>query len=86
MVWELLTFLSSGGKSSLRVSVPGHLFLFLHLCFFSCNDVDRSINSLTENYKVILFKVVGLLTWIFSFADKLIGERGVNSSFKVGMY
>jgi len=51
----------------------GHLFPFLHLCFFGCNGVavDRSINLLTEDNKVILFKVVGLLTWIFSFTDKL---------------
>lgn len=81
-------FLSSGGKSSLQVSVPGYLFPFLHLCFFSCNDValDRSINLLTENNKMILFNSVGFVTQIFSFTDERTGERGMNCFFRVDMY
>lgn len=87
-VWcgNFLCFFSSGGKSSLQVSVSGHSFPFVHLCFFSCNDVavdDHSMNLLTENNKVTLFKVVGFLTRIFSFTDKVIGARGINCSFEV---
>lgn len=86
------------GVGTCCVSLVGNpvcRFLCLVICShsctsssFSCNDgaVDRRINLLTENNKVIWFKVVAFLIRIFSCTDKLTGERGMNCSFRVDIY
>lgn len=50
--------------------------------FYSCGDVavDCSETLLAENNKLMIFKVVGFLTGIFSCTVKLIGEMCMNCS------